>query len=199
MSYIKRVYSRLKKIIFSKQFAKFSIHASVGLDGCGKGCRIEGADRICIEDDVYVSEGVEIIALKGQTDNNYDPEIIIGKNTRIHARARITSAGRIIIEDNVLIAPEVFITDHNHGMNPETKGGYSRQKLIVKSVSIGDGTWLGQRVCVLPGVSIGKHCIIGAGSVCTHNIPEYCIAVGVPARVIKKWDPHEKQWRSIDE
>ena len=99
----------------------------------------------------------------------------------------------------MLIAPEVFITDHNHGMNPEIKEGYAKQELVVKPVRIGDGTWIGQRVCILPGVTVGKHCIIGAGSVCTRSIPDYCIAVGVPAQVIKRWDTSEKQWRSIVE
>jgi len=61
-------------------------------------------------------------------------------------------------------------------------------------VRIGDGTWIGQRAIILPGVSVGKHCIIVAGSVCTKDIPDYSMAAGVPAKVIKRWDKAEKQW-----
>ena len=56
---------------------------------------------------------------------------------------------------------------------------------IVSPVVIGEGSWLGENVCVC-GASIGKHCVIGANSVVTNDIPDYCVAVGAPARVIKK-------------
>lgn len=76
-------------------------------------------------------------------------------------------------------------------MNPE-QGGYSKQPLIINEVIIEDGVWLGQRV-VLPGVKIGKNAIVGANSVVTHNIPENTIAVGSPAKVIKRLDGESKQ------
>lgn len=65
---------------------------------------------------------------------------------------------------------------------------------MINEVVIEDGVWLGQRVCVLPGTHIGKNSIIGANSVVTHDIPAYTIAVGSPARIIKKWDYVNKKW-----
>lgn len=194
---MKRAFLRIKKYCYKKQFARFSIHSAIGRDGCGKGCRVVGAAGISLNEQTYVAEGAELIALNNHVGKTLSSEIKIGDNTRIHERARITSARSIIIGKNVLIAPDVFITDHNHGMNPEVKEGYARQELIIKPVTIGDGTWIGERVCILPGVSIGRHCIIGAGSVCSRSIPDYSIAVGVPARVIKRWNKEDKEWKEV--
>lgn len=191
---MKRVFLRIKKHFYKKQFAQFSIHSAIGSDGCGRGCRIVGAKRISLSSQTYIAEGAELIALNEHAGKALTSEIKIGENTRIHERARITSARSIIIGKNVLIAPDVFITDHNHGMNPEVPEGFAKQELIIKPVKIGDGTWIGERVCILPGVSIGRHCIIGAGSVCSRSIPDYSIAVGIPAYVIKQWNKKEKKW-----
>ncbi len=71
------------------------------------------------------------------------------------------------------------------------------QPLILGNVKIGEGCWLGENVLVLPGKKIGKKCIIGAGAVVSHDIPDYSLAVGNPARVVKKYDFVEHQWKSV--
>ena len=65
-----------------------------------------------------------------------------------------------------------------------------------KDVYIGDGSWLGENVCVI-GASIGQHCVIGANSVVTKDIPDYSVAVGSPAKVIKRYNPETKQWGKV--
>ena len=62
------------------------------------------------------------------------------------------------------------------------------------SYLIGKNVWIGEGVCIMPGVSIGKGCVIGAHSIITKDIPDYCIAVGSPARVVKKWDEATAAW-----
>ena len=69
---------------------------------------------------------------------------------------------------------------------------------ISNGIIIGDGVWIGQNAIILPGVSIGDKSIIGAGSVVTHDVPSYCVAVGNPARIIKKYSNTEKKWISIE-
>ena len=64
---------------------------------------------------------------------------------------------------------------------------------VLRKVRIGEGSWLGENVSVC-GASIGKHCVIGANSVVTKDIPDYCVAVGSPAKVVKKYDSEKKQW-----
>lgn len=97
------------------------------------------------------------------------------------------------IGKDVLIRLVVFIMDHNHSMNPEEPHGYSEQPVVINPIRIGDGIWIDQRVCILPGVSIGNLSIIGAGSVVTYNTPDYCMAVCTSARVVKKWKAQIKE------
>ena len=67
------------------------------------------------------------------------------------------------------------------------------------SVRIGEGCWIGERVCILPGITIGKKCVVGAGSIVTKNIPDYCMVAGSPAKVIKVYDFEKHAWiRSED-
>ena len=96
------------------------------------------------------------------------------------------------------MASNVLISSENHGINPESDIPYMDQDLIVGDVVIKDGVWIGQNVCILPGVTIGEKAIVGAGSVVTKSIPDYCIAVGNPARVIKKYNFEKHKWESED-
>lgn len=189
-----RVVRRLRRERFYKKHANIDRQSCIGRDGIGKGCIIDGDDNITIGKDTYIGEGSELLAYRSHFDRPLDSRLIIGNHVRITARCRITCAGMIRIGDDALFGPDVFITDHNHGMDPEVVGGYSPQDITVKDVTIGEGVWLGQRVCVLPGVTIGAHSIIGVNSVVTRDVPPYSIAVGSPARVIKRWNAEKKCW-----
>lgn len=124
------------------------------------------------------------------------PQIRIGKNCNIGYYFSILNASEVTIGDNVLIASHVLITSENHGMNPE-EISYMKQPLVSQPVSIGDGCWIGEKVCVLPGVDIGKKCIIGAGSVVTKSIPDYSVAAGNPARIIKRYNLDLHKWEQV--
>ena len=198
MGIIKRSINKLKKQLFIKQFCRFDSSSCVGKNGFGKGCKLSGLKNISIGKECYFGTGTELLALTSHFEQQLDSCLIIGNHVRCIGGCRITCAGKIILDDDVLIGPAVFITDHNHGMNPEIKGGYSKQPLIVKNVCICEGVWLGQRVCVMPGVTIGAHSIIGANSVVTHDIPAYSIAVGAPAIVVKCWDFNQHKWVLVE-
>lgn len=123
-----------------------------------------------------------------------DVEIRIGNNCHIGYYFTLLNASKVYIGDNVLFASHVLVTSENHGVDPESELAYVDQRLSASSVSIGDGCWIGEKVCILPGVTIGKKCIIGAGSVVTKSIPDYSIAVGNPAKVIKKYNFNTHRW-----
>lgn len=197
LSLPQRFLGHMKRKKFYKKYVNIDCGSYLGRDGIGLGCMIEGDKNITIGKDSFVGEGSELFVYRFHFDKPLDSHLTIGKHVRITARCRITCAGNISIGNDSLFAPDVFITDHNHGMNPELKGGYSPQDITIKDVTIGEGVWLGQRVCVLPGVTIGDHSIIGANSVVTKNIPPYSIAVGSPARVIKQWDFNSKKWENV--
>lgn len=195
---IRRGLGRLRKLRFIKRFHKFELSSGIGSNGVGKGCKLSGTDHISVGEDCFFGEGTELTALYTHFEQQLNSRLSIGNHVRCVGGCRITCAGNIVLEDDVLLGPDVFITDHNHGMNPEIAGGYSRQPLIVKDVHIGEGVWLGQRVCVMPGVTIGAHSIVGANSVVTHDVPPYSIAVGAPARVIKQWDHTTQEWKKVE-
>jgi acetyltransferase-like isoleucine patch superfamily enzyme len=92
----------------------------------------------------------------------------------------------IEIGNDVWTGHNVYITDQNHGYEDVTRP-ISQQSQPERAVKIGDGSWLGYGSVVLPGVTIGEHCVIGANSVVTHDVPSFSVAVGVPARVIKQY------------
>ena len=104
------------------------------------------------------------------------------------------AADRIIIKKNTLIASYVAVIGENHSIDPESGLLYGHQSLIGKPVTIGENCWIGEKVVVLPGVTIGDWCVIGACSLVNQDIPPYSIAVGNPARVIKKYDFASHSW-----
>lgn len=128
--------------------------------------------------------------------------IEIGKNCKINDYVHIGATEKIIIENNVLIASKVFITDHNHGKydpsgnSPEIPP--DQRELYSKPVYIKSNVWLGENVVVLPGAIIGRGCIIGANSVVIGEIPDYTIAVGSPAKIIKKYNFESNKWEKIE-
>lgn len=123
-------------------------------------------------------------------------QLNIGDGTIIQPGGHIAAAHKIDIGNKVLIASDVYITDHDHALDffndgladGDFKGVYT------DSVSIEDHCWIGEKVCILKGVTIGYASIIGAGSVVTKNVPEYSIAVGNPAKVIKRYNKVKRVW-----
>ncbi|HDZ8911616.1 TPA: acetyltransferase [Aeromonas dhakensis] len=127
----------------------------------------------------------------------------IGLNCQLNDAVHIAAADSIVIGDDVLIASRVFITDLNHGSYSGEEHSHPdsicRERMLhTKPVLIESNVWLGEGVVVLPGVTIGKASIIGANSVVSRDIPANSIAVGNPARVIKRFDFQCGQWVAMD-
>lgn len=126
-----------------------------------------------------------------------DPHIRIGEHCYLGYYLSILAGADVIIDDWVLMASYVLITTETHGTDPESDIAYMDQPLSVAPVHIKSGTWLGEKVMVMPGVTIGEKCIVGAGSIVTKSIPDYCMAVGNPAKVIKKYNFNTHSWERI--
>lgn len=131
-----------------------------------------------------------------------DTCIKIGENVQINDYVHIGAVGSITIGNNVLMASKIYISDHNHGSYDDFISDHPmsipiERESICKPVFIGDNVWIGESVCILPGVTIGKGCVIGALSVVTKDIPDYSIAVGSPAKVVKKYDFEINKWIRI--
>jgi len=128
-------------------------------------------------------------------------KVEIGKNVMSYHNLHIGAIDSVVIGDRVLIASGVYISDHHHGnysgdhQSSPLESPIDRP-LTSSPVKIGDDVWIGERVSILPGVSIGNGVVIGAGAVVTKDLPDYVIAVGAPAKVIKKYDFNKKVWIS---
>ncbi len=167
--------------------------------------------------DVYIEPGVVInrprfvhlgdhVRIKRNTSINLHPKdkhspqelLSIGDHVIISEGCFISACNRIIIEENVGISPNVMIID-----NSRKPGDVSRpskeQPIHIGQVRIGADSWIAYGACVLPNVTIGKHCIIGALSVVTRDIPDYSVAMGSPARVVKRFDFEKREWVKVNE
>ena len=109
----------------------------------------------------------------------------------------IYATHEIILGKNVLTADKVYITDNLHGYEDVNTPVVKQPVKQIGKVHIGDGAWLGENVCVM-GANVGKGSVIGANSVVTKNIPDYCVAVGVPAKVIKKYNFATSAWERVN-
>lgn len=128
------------------------------------------------------------------TVNNGVGNVNVGERTIIGIGCVVI--GPVDIGDNVMFAQNIVVSGLNHGFE-DISLPPSKQKVICKQILIGDDVWIGANSVITAGVTIGKHSVIGAGSVVTKNIPDFCVAVGNPARVVKKYNPISKLWEKL--
>lgn len=122
-----------------------------------------------------------------------NPECRIGKNCSIGMDNEIYATKSIVIEDNVLTAARCYISDNMHGYTDINVPVKDQSQQQIGTVRIGEGSWLGAGVAVL-GCNIGRHCVIGANAVVNRDIPDYSVAVGIPARVVKRYNATTGRW-----
>ncbi len=125
------------------------------------------------------------------------PVVRIGDRCLIGRGSGIVGHLAIDIGDDVWTGHHVYITDQNHGYS-DVHRPISQQTQPEQPVRIGSGSWLGTGTVVLPGASIGRNVAVGANSVVTGTLPDFCVAVGAPARVIRQYSP-ETGWKPKDE
>lgn len=154
-----------------------------------KPMQVDNPTGISLGDEVFVGHYSWLIGASSPADIG----LHIGNNCVIGHFAHIVATKQVIIEDGVLAADKVFITDCTHSYLDVNLPVSEQEILFSGPVSIGEGSWLGENVCVC-GVSIGKHCVVGANSVVTKDLPDYCVAVGAPAKIIKYYNPDHEVW-----
>lgn len=119
----------------------------------------------------------------------YPERITLGNNVYIGPYAYLDAPGKITMGDNVRIGYQVtFITGSHEIGGPEKREG----ALLPEPIVIGEGCWIGARAIIGSGVTIGKGCIVSSGSVVMRSIPDNHMAVGNPARPVKKLDDHQE-------
>lgn len=190
MSLIKNIIKALLKPFRKNRFAKLKDIGKIGLNPHILRPIISyGLENVIIGDNFHSGERLKLRTFSNWNGQIFNPEIIIGDNVNIETDCHISAINSVIIEDNVLIASFVYISDHSHGeinANSLITPPLARPLISKGPIRICKNVWLGEKVTVLPGVTIGEGSIIGANSVVTKDIPPYCVACGSPARIIKK-------------
>lgn len=137
-------------------------------------------------------EGVTEYAQK-----NFNPKIIIEDGVTIQQRCHITSAGDLVIGKNSLISFDVSIQDTDHEYTDLGKP-VADQPLLVKKTQIGENCFIGSGAKIQAGTVLGRHCIVGTNAVVKGTFPDYSVIVGVPARIVKRYDENTGEWRKTD-
>lgn len=161
---------------------------------CGEDCLfqgfslLKGAKHISIGSNLYCGRDVvwEVYDAYGQ--QKFSPQVRIGDNSSFGDNGHLTCINSVTIGNGVRIGRKVFICDNSHGkctrpeldMPANVRAMYSKGPIIIE-----DNVWIGEMVCILPNVKIGKGSIIGANAVVTKDIPAHALAGGNPAKVIK--------------
>ncbi len=158
-----------------------------------KGTVIIGKKNIFIGQAVHLQEGARIEAVISFGDMEHKPVIEIGNRCGIGPNLHMSCAKEIVIEDDVLISSNVLITDINHDFRMINHVPL-KQPLEVKAVHIGTASFIGSGARILPGVHIGKHCVVGANAVVTKDVPDYSVVAGIPAKVIKRYNFEKQEW-----
>lgn len=144
---------------------------------------IEGIQRIRIGHRVYIADGAVLAAVPHTGAENC--ELVIGDGCFLSRDVHLYATASIVLEPEVLCAANVYVADNSHAFGHRSTPILEQEIRQLRPVRIGRGAWLGQNVCVI-GASIGKGSVVGANSVVLSDVPDDCVAVGAPARVVRR-------------
>lgn len=149
----------------------------------GKNCRIE--------------HFAWLLVIKPENEQTVIPRLVLEDEVKIGRLSEIVALSSVTLCKGVRVADNVFIADNSHKYEdieiPYIKQGMEK----LNNVEIGEYTWVGRNVCIM-GCRIGKHCVIGADAVVNKDIPDYCVVVGNPARIVKRYNPSSRKWEKTD-
>ena len=186
--YILRKYNKQK--YYSLIFKKYSFNSSIISP-----LMIEGAENISIGKNVIIQYNTRLAAMPLTEDKTC--QLVIDDDVYIGCFNHIFATKSIIIENNVLIADRVYISDNIHDYTNPLIPIKNQKILQKKEVVIGSGCWIGENVSII-GASVGKNSVVGANSVVLKDIPDYSVAVGIPAKIIKYYNFERSKWEQYE-
>ena len=153
---------------------------------------------IAVEDGVSIAHDVTLRAITGypwtSPAQRFEPQIVLGRECFVNSYTQIAAVRKVVIGAKVMIAQSCFIADYQHGYRDVSRSVREQPLEVEGEVHIGEGSWIGAGSCVMGNVVLGRNCVIGAGSVVTRSLPDFCVAVGAPLRVVKRYDPDRQRW-----
>ncbi|MGH8982307.1 MAG: acyltransferase [Acidimicrobiia bacterium] len=178
-----RLASRFRGKAFSvlagHAFASFGAHSVLQPP-----IRLSGEDRIAVGRDVFVGAGSWLQVIGRESE---DVALDIGDGTSIAGNCVLSAASSLRLGRKVLVARGVYVSDHIHAYEDPSRAVIDQGITGIEAVEIGDGAWLGENVVICPGVRIGRGAVIGANAVVLEDVPDHALAVGVPAKVVRRF------------
>lgn len=179
--YIKKIYQNLFFQFRFKRFGRYSYIKSFE--------NLKNTKNISIGPHVFIKSDARLESLGG--------EIVIGDGCQFEKGISITSAKHVKIGSGVLVARNVYISDHSHNIDNIEISPVLSGINNINPVVIGDNCWIGTNVVILPGTKIGRGSVIGANSVLRGVYPDAVMLVGCPAKIVKKYDSKSMTWEKL--
>jgi acetyltransferase-like isoleucine patch superfamily enzyme len=189
-SYIRGIFRIPIQLYYFLIFRRYSYKSVIY-----KPLQIDGGKNISIGKQVNIQYKTWLAALPLTGSDKC--QLVIEDGAIIGHFNHIYATKSIIIEKNALIADRVYISDNLHDYSDPVIPIKNQEIIQKNEVVIGSGCWIGENVSII-GASIGKNSVIGANSVVTKDIPDFCVAVGIPARIIKRYNFKTNTWERID-
>jgi acetyltransferase-like isoleucine patch superfamily enzyme len=181
-----KIFWILRGLLYKPFFGKYGLPSYIG-----KPVFIGNFKRIFIGKRVRIFPGARIEVIGNDASIIFEENISIGQNLHI------TSASQLVIGKNTTILESVMITNIDHDYQEVGKPIWE-QKLIIKETQIGENCYIGYGAVIQAGTILGKQCIVGANAVVRGTFPDYSVIVGVPARIVKRYDEKSKEWKKTN-
>ena len=146
---------------------------------------------------VYIWNDVRIEGVSSYAHKTFNPHIIIEDGVSMQQRCHITAADTLLIGKNATILFDVMITNIDHEYE-DLSTPVGNQPLIVKKTQIGENCFIGSGAKIQAGTILGKHCVVGTNAVVRGTFPDYSVIVGVPAKIVKRYDEVTNQWKKTN-
>lgn len=158
---------------------------------------LKNVNNISVGNNVFIRDHARIECVETKDNQIFNPHLIIEDGVSIEQRCHITTAGELIIGFNTTILFDIMITDIDHEYE-DLNLPISKQPLRVSKTCIGENCFIGSGAKIQAGTILGKHCVVGTNAVVRGTFPDYSVIVGIPAKIVKRYDLEKKQWRKTN-
>lgn len=182
---VRKIFWGLKSLFYKLTFKRFG-----NLSYIAKPLILDGVNRVEIGNKVRIYPGLRLETFGKESSIKMEDNISIGQNLHI------ISKGKLQIKSDTTISGNVFITNLDHDYQ-EIGKHIMEQDHIVKDTIIGHNCFIGYGAVIQAGTILGDQCIVGSNSVVRGEFPDYCVIVGAPARIVKKYNHESKKWEKV--
>ncbi len=191
MNIFKRIWTKIV-VVLNRQYYKSNLKKFGRNSYIIRPLKMAGHEYITVHENVIIAHYSWLMAIPLNKEKGCRLEI--GKGSNIGHYNHICATESVIIEDDVLTADKVYISDNLHTYEDINVPIRLQPIKQIATVVIGSGSWLGESACVI-GAKIGKNCVVGSNAVVTKDVPDYCVVVGAPAKIIKRYCLQTRQWK----